>query len=125
MYRKRILFTVALSIIIMLLLMYLIYDFDINLMNISNVFFFMGIAYFFPGLIIVIDATDIFYSLGYVSRRMFSKDKGDGNYFKSFNDYKEYKYIKNLKYNTKGKGVNILIVGGVYIIISIVISMII
>lgn len=129
MYPKRVLFIIALSILIMLLLMYLIYDFDMSLMNVSNVFFFMGTIYFFPGLIIVSGATDIFYGIGYLTRRMFLKDKGDGSYFKSFKDYKEYKCIKNGRYNTKdntkGKGVNILLVGGVYIIISIVISMII
>lgn len=124
MYSKRILSTIALSILIMLLLMYLIYDFDTSLMNLSNVFFFMGTVYFFPRLIIVTGATDIFYSTGYLTRRMFLKNKGDGNYFKTFNDYKEYKYMDNVKYNTKGKGVNILLVGGVYIIISLCIGMI-
>jgi len=34
-------------------------------------------------------------------------------------------YTNNVKYNTKGNGVNILFFGGVYIIISIVISIII
>lgn len=125
MYPKRVLFTIALSILIMLLLMFLLYDFDMSLMNISNVFFFMGTIYFFPGLIIVSGSTDVFTGIGYLTRRTVFKDKGDGNYFKSFNDYKEYKYLKNGKYNTEGKGVNILLVGGVYIIISIVISMII
>lgn len=125
MYKKRVLFTIALSILIMLLLMFLLYDFDMSWMNISNVFFFMGAFYFFPGLIIVTGSTEVFAGMGYLTRRIFLKDKGEGNYFKSFNDYKEYKYLKNGKYNTKSKGVNILLVGGVYIIISIVISMVI
>ena len=125
MYPKRLLFIIALSVTIMLLLMYLIYDFDMNLMNLSNIFFFIGIACFFLGLIIVSGATDIFYSSRYLARRMFFKDKGNGNYFKTFSDYKEYKDINNLKYNTKGKGVDILLVGVVYIIISLLISTII
>ncbi|MCM1992783.1 DUF3899 domain-containing protein [Oceanirhabdus seepicola] len=125
MHRKRIFFTIALSILIMLLLLFLVYDFDMSLMNLSNVLFFMGTVYFFPGLIIVTGASEIFSSVGYLNRRMFRKNKGDGNDFKTFNDYKEYKHIKSAKYNTKGKGVNILLVGGGYVIISIVISMII
>ncbi len=125
MHRKRIFLTIALSILIMLLLLFLIYDFDMSLMNLSNVFFFMGAVYFFPGLIVVTGASEIFSSFGYLTRRMFLKNKGDGNDFKTFNDYKEYKHIKSANYNTKGKGVNILLVGGVYVIISIVISMII
>ena len=101
-----------------------VYDFDMNLMSLSNVFFFMGTVYFFPGLIIVTGAADIFNGIGYLTRRMFFKSKGDGNYFKTFNDYKEYKQIENVKHNFKGKGVNILLVGGVYIIISVVTGMI-
>ncbi len=122
---KRLMFTIALSVTIMLLLMYLIYDFDTSLMNISNVFFFMGIAYFFPGLIIVSGVTDIFYSIRYLTKRMFCKDKDNENYLRTFNDYKKYNDIKSVKHNMKGKGVNILLVGGVYIIISLIISIII
>ena len=125
MHTKKIFFTIALSILIMLLLLFLVYDFDMSLMNLSNVLFFMGTVYFFPGLIIVTGASEIFSSVGYLNRRMFRKNKGDGNDFKTFNDYKEYKHIKSAKYNTKGKGVNILLVGGGYVIMSIVISMII
>ncbi|WBW95215.1 DUF3899 domain-containing protein [Oceanirhabdus sp. W0125-5] len=122
---KRIFTTIALSILIMSLVLFLRYDFEMSLVNLSNVFFLMGTVYFFPGLIIVSGAAGIFSSIGYLSRRMFSKNKGDGNHFKTFNDYKEYKHIENSKYNTKGIGVNILLVGGVYITISVVTGMII
>ncbi len=124
---KGLLFAIAISIIIVVLLMYFIYGLDMRLMYISDVFFFVGILYFFPGLIVVTGATEILSSIGYLTRRIFSKDKGDGNYFKSFNDYKEYKKDKkhkNSKYNTRFIGINILLVGGVYILASFVISFI-
>ncbi|SCG83028.1 hypothetical protein DW1_1457 [Proteiniborus sp. DW1] len=128
---KSFLSIIVISIIIVMLLMYVIYGFDMRLMYLSNVFFFVGVVYFFLGLIFITNATEVFSGIGYLSRKAFSKDKGDGSDFKSFYDYKEYKEnrrdekYKNSNYNTRFKGLNVLIVGGVYILVSIVINMVI
>lgn len=114
MYTKKVLSTIMISMGIMLVLMGLIYDFHISLINISNVLFFMGVFYFFPGLIVVSGAGSIFDSAGYLTRRMFFR-----NSFKSLNEYKEYKHIKNVNGGMKGRGANILVIGGAYIVISI------
>lgn len=117
---KKVSSTIAISIAIMLILMGLIYDFHITLMNVSNVLFLMGVFYFFPGLIVVSGAGSIFDSAGYLTRRMFLRNSK--RYFKSFNEYKEYKHIKNISSNMKGRGANILLVGGLYIVISVAIG---
>lgn len=121
---KRILKVIGLSILIMIILMYLIYSFDVTLMNLSNVFFFTGIIYFFLGLIVVTGATEVFNSIGYLTRRMFLKPKGDAAYFKSFADYMEYKNTQNLGIKIKNKGFDVLIIGAIYIVLSIIIGMI-
>lgn len=119
---KSFLYPIVVSIVIMILLMFFIYDFSISLMNISNVIFFMGVFFFFPGLISVTGAGQIFDSSRYLTRRFFTKNSE--SYFKTFNDYKEYKRLKNVNTPMKSRGLTILILGGVYIIISLIIGFI-
>lgn len=119
---KKFLYTIIISIFIMLVLMGLIYDFNITLMNISNIFFVVGVAYFFPGIIVLSGAGSVFDSARYLTKKMFTRE--NKQYFKSFNDYKEYKQIKNASRNIKGRGTSVLLIGGVYIIISVAIGVI-
>lgn len=120
---KSFLYPIGLSIIIMILLMFFIYDFRISLMNISNVIFLMGVFFFFPGLISTTGASQVFDSSLYLTRKTFAKNSE--NDFKTFNDYKEYKRLKRANAPIKSRGSTILILGGVYIIISLIIGFII
>lgn len=119
---RKLLSTIIISIFIMIVLMGLVYDFNITIMNISNILFFVGVAYFFPGIIVISGAGSIFDSSGYLTRRIFLRE--NKQYFKSFNDYKEYKKIKNASRNINGRGTSVLIIGGVYIGLSLAIGVI-
>jgi hypothetical protein len=118
---KRFLIVIGISIPIMLLLLFTAFEGVISLMNISNVFFFAGLFLFFPGLIMVTDAMSVFNSLGYLTRRMIFKQKGD-NHFKTFGDYMEYKNINNPEKHARRKSLEMLTVGGVYLVISFILS---
>lgn len=117
---KRLFYAIAVSIVIMILLMFLIYDFEISWMNLSNVIFLMGVLFFFPGLMSVTGASQVFHGSSYLSRKIFARSSE--NCFKTFNDYKEYKRLKHVNTTMKGRGLGILILGGVYVIVSLVIG---
>lgn len=119
---KEFLYPIAVSIVIMILLMFFLYDFQISLMNISNVIFFIGMFFFFPGLISVTGASQIFDSSRYLTRKTFATNSE--NDFKTFNDYKEYKRLKRVNNPIKSRGLTILILGGAYIVISLIIGFI-
>lgn len=119
---KRFLYAIAVSIVIMILLMFFVYDFQMSWMYISNVIFIMGVFFFFPGLIIVTGASEVFQSSIYLGRKVFVKDRE--KYFKTFSDYKEYKRLKSAGTMRKGRGLEILILGGAYIIVSLIIGFI-
>ena len=84
---KKNISAIIFSILIMILLMFLVYEFDVNWMNMSNVFFITGVVYFFPSLIIVTNATEVFSSIDYITKKVFTRR----NYFKSYYEYVEYK----------------------------------
>lgn len=121
--------TIVISIFIMLILIAFVYDFDVKLIYISDIFFIVGMVFFSFGLIIVTGATEIFDSIGYLTKELlnsmnltkkyFRKDEIDRSYLKSFGEYKEYKRLNG---KSRLNGLNALTVGGAYIIASIVIS---
>lgn len=117
---KNLLYTIAVSIGLMILLMWGIYDFDMSLMNLSNVIFVIGIILFFLGLISVTGAIQVFGSSQYLTRKTFSR-KGKHD-FKTFKDYRDYKQLKNAGKAKNGKGLNRLLLGSVYIIASLIIG---
>lgn len=117
---KRFLCAIAVSIVSIILLMFLIYDFEMSWMNLSNAIFLVGVFFFFPGLISVTGAGQVFYGSGYLSRKIFTKRSE--NCFKTFNDYKEYRRFKHANTTVKGRGLGLLILGGMYVIVSLAIG---
>lgn len=115
---KSVLKSIVISILITIVLMFLMYDFNVNYVSLSNVLFIVGLTYFFPGVIVVSGASDLFSSFGYLTRRMVFKPKGDATHFKSFGDYMEYKNAQKAGNNLRGKGLDLLIIGILYVVIS-------
>lgn len=117
---KNSIYTIAVSMVLMILLMWRIYDFDMSLINVSNVIFVIGIVLFFTGLVSVTGASEVFDSSKYLTQKIFSRKNEQT--FKTFKDYKAYKQVKCLGKYGKYKGLNRLILGGVYIIASLIIG---
>ncbi len=99
-------------------MMYFVYDFVFLPIYVANVLFVVGSIVFFFGLILVTGAMEVFESSIFLTKKVFSKDNSKP-YFKTFADYKEFHKIKNAH---EPKKTNIpLIVGIVYIVISLII----
>lgn len=115
---SRLFLTVFISIVIMGLLIVFVYDYDIRPIHLSDIFFFVGIILFFPGLISMTGAMEVFVSSQYLLSKYFSRNIKDHHHFKSLAEYKEFKESRK-----KGrKGLEMLTVGLVYIIISIILG---
>lgn len=72
---KSIFTVIALSLVLTALLYYSIYELDFHLLYASNVFFIIGIMFFFPGVIIATNATNVFNGMGYLTKKIFVKVK--------------------------------------------------
>lgn len=118
---KRVIYTVAVSIPIMMISFFLIYGMDLSVMHLSNVIFLMGMFFFFPGVISVTGAMEVFESSGYLTRKVFGKNSE--NDFKTLGEYKAYKKLNKQQSSIKGRGYTLLIVGGAYIILSLVMTL--
>lgn len=99
-------------------LLYCRYGFEISLMSISNSLFIVGIIVFLFGLIIASNAGQIFSSGDYIIRKSFLSNKKSNKFFKTYKDYLLYKSNKRNQNNTASKGLFLLIIGGVFLIIS-------
>lgn len=116
---SRLLLTIFVSVVVVGLLVVFVYDYDIRPMHLSDIFFFVGIVFFFPGLVSMTGALDVFVSSQYLFSKYFSRNTKDHHHFKSLAEYKEFKNITSRKGR---KGLEMLTVGVVYIIISIILS---
>lgn len=117
---KHILTTVISSVILGLILLFLVYDFEITKLYMANILFIVGVLYFFPGLIIVSGSAEMFRTVTYLGGRMFRKNKEGVN--ESFAQYSERKNLERMRLHNKHVGYIILITGGSYIIISMIFS---
>lgn len=120
--KKGILSTIVISIILVALVMYFVYGFELRLIYISDTFFLVGILFLFPGLIFITGATELFSSARYIFKKSFTKSTDGGNHLISFSDYKEYEKERNANHNREFTGVSILVVGVAYIILSFIIG---
>ena len=116
---SRLFLTILLSLVIVGLLAVFVYHYDLRPTHLSDIFFFVGLVFFSPGLISVIGAMEIFSAPRYLLSKTFSRNIEGQRYFKSFADYKEFKETNPKK---SRKLVEMLIVGLLYIIISIILS---
>ncbi len=116
---SRLFLTIFISVVVVGLLIVFVYDYDIRLMHLSDIFFFVGVVLFFPGLISVTGAMEVFSSSQYLFSKYFSRNIKDHHHFNSLAEYKEFKKITSRKGR---KGIEMLTVGLVYIIISIILS---
>ena len=116
---SRLFLTILLSLVIVGLFAVFVYHSDLRPMHLSDTFFFVGLVLFFPGLISIIGAMEIFSAPRYLLSKTFSRNIEGRQHFKSFADYKEFKETNPKK---GCKLVEMLIVGLVYIIISIILS---
>lgn len=117
---KKVLTAIGISLILLLGLLFLAYDFKLTLQNLSDAMFMVGLGYIFPGLIEFTDATDIFTSTGYLMRRMFTKAKG--SHMRTLNDYVEYKSSRNNRYQSRAFGKLLMGIGGFYAVTSFLIG---
>ncbi len=116
---SRLLLIIFVSLVLAGLLVVFVYGYDLRPMYLSDIFFFVGAVFFFPGLISVTGVMEIFASSQYLSSKVFSGKIEDQHHFKSLDDYKEFKKITSKK---SRKRVEMLIVGLAYIIIAIILS---
>ncbi len=117
---SRLFLTVFISVVIMGFLVVFVYDYDLRPVHLSDIFFFVGVILFFPGLISMTGALEVFVSSQYLFSKYFSRNIKDHHHFKSLAEYKEFKELSSRK---KGrKGLEMLTVGLVYIIISMIIG---
>ncbi len=110
----------AISMAIILGIIGLIYKFDFSIMYISNSVFAVGIFLFFIGVISITGATQIFEGCKYTKRKISTKDSMKE--FKTFGEYKEYKKLSTPHESNKDKAKIRLALGGVYLIISVIMS---
>jgi len=104
--------------IIVMILLVTLYESRFNLKDIADAIFVVGIFTFFLSLISVTDASKIFYGMGYTF----------GNFYRSVilrqkarNSFYEYAQKKN-KQKDNPLGVSMMIVGVVYIAVSVYIG---
>lgn len=119
---KSIFTVIALSLVLTALLYYSIYELDFHLLYASNVFFIIGIMFFFPGVIIATNATNVFNGMGYLTKKIFVKVKKQDHNFKSFGEYMEFKTINEADQHIHRAGFFIVSIGAIYIIASLVIG---
>jgi len=128
---KKIIIVTSVTLALMLILLLVAYEFKMNYMNVSNVLFLVGITCFFPGLIQVSGAVEIFNSIGYLTTKTFSglfkftsQESIDVNskQFKSYSDYLTYKKNQAKTHSIKGNGLTLLTIGSTYIVLSLLIG---
>lgn len=135
---KKALSAVAFLFVIATVLMFLVYDFKITYMNVSNVVFILGVLCFFPGLILASGAMEIFSGFNYLASKTFSGlfnfssrtsaqtaeggNRNNGRQFKSFSEYLKFKNNHHMIKHTKDKGLIALTTGSLLIVVSLVLN---
>ncbi len=122
MSRKRILAVMCASCLVMVLLLYWIYDFELTRIHVSNVLFILGLCFFFPGLFLLTGAGQFFSSATYLTKKMFSKPEKMANHLKSYNDFLVHRNAESQHYRIKQIGKITLAIGGVYIVLSLIVG---
>lgn len=106
----------------MVFLLFVIYDFEMNLLYVSNVVFLVGFGVFIPGLIITTGADGLFNSSAYLFKKIFTKPSKAGKELSSYNDFLLHRKAQNRQFDLKSVGFFMIIMGIVYIIISLILG---
>lgn len=122
MSRKHLISVLLVSWVIMILLMYWLYDFELTAIHVSNVLFIPGLLLFFPGLFLLTGAGQFFTSATYLTKKMFSKPSKMAEHLKSYNDFLVYRNAENQHQRLKKTGIQTLFTGVVYIVLSFIIA---
>ena len=122
MSKKSLIVLLGLSGIVMGLLLNWVYDFQITWLYLSNVMFVVGVAFFFPGLIIYTGAGGILSSAVFLTKKVFSNPKKSADHLDSYNDFLVHRNAQTQGYNLKAKGKVVMILGALYIGFSILIG---
>ncbi len=120
MSKRQIGYRIAVSLLVFSGILFFTYDTQAFWMNCSNAFFVVGIIYFFPGILTLTHATEIFESMGYLGRKVLERDVNGG--FKSYAAYQAYKDSKRAVHAPKAYGKVLVYVGIFYIGLSICIT---
>lgn len=120
MNRRQIGYRVGMSILLFIGMFYFTYDAQAVWLNCSNALFVVGILYFFPGLLTLTHATEVFQTMGYLGKKVFARDINGG--FKSYSAYQTYKDSKRMGQDQGQSGKILMGVGTFYIVLSVLVS---
>lgn len=119
---KKTLGLTGLSIVALLAILYLAYDFQVTAYSMADGMFVVGVFYLFPGLVVATGASGLFLGVDYASKQLFRRRGEQG--FKSIADYKAYKEQKNVGKDGRQERFRLLVIGLVYIIGSLMVTFI-
>jgi len=118
MQTKTTLKIIGFSLALTALFLYLFYGFRLTLLNVSNIMFFVGLIFFGIGLFIVSNASELFTSFTFLTKRVFMSNKKAENYFKTLGEYLEHREAQGVNRKEKEVGKVLLFMGLGYLIIS-------
>lgn len=118
--KKKTLVLIGVSLISLLAILYLAYDFKVTAYSIADAMFVVGICCLFPGLIVATRASELFLGMDYASKQLFKRRGEQG--FKSIADYKAYKEQKNVGRDGRQERFRLLAMGLAYILGSLMIN---
>ncbi len=120
---KKALVVIGISIPFMLLIIVNVYNSQFSYLTISNVLFLSGMIYFFPGLLVITNASDVFSGASYAISKLVNSGK-KGRSFSTFAEYVEFKKNKNSQsdHMVKNIGVTLFVIGTMYIIMAFILG---
>ncbi len=117
----KLLKTIGVALLAVVVILNFTYDFDLSWIHVSNAFFLVGILCFFSGIITATHALDLFYSIRYLTGKIFSG--ASANDFKSYGAYREYRALNRTEKGRRQYGI-LLITGLIYLTLSFIMSMV-
>ena len=109
----RFLITLAVSALVVVAIMFFMFDNQYNARHVSDAFFYVGLFRFFASLITLTDASTIFIAIGYTFKNIFTR------YRQKYSDYYEYQQKRREERDsTTLFGIGALVIGIAYLAIA-------